>query len=52
MGNYWINFNKSCFSFKNLCDLRKLCGELNYFKRCDRVEHLSSFNLKGLLEKD
>jgi hypothetical protein len=21
MGNYWINFNKSYFSFKNLCDL-------------------------------
>jgi hypothetical protein len=44
MGNNWINFNKSDFSFKNLCDLPPgrrsyplwaggcvLCGELNCY---------------------
>jgi len=28
LGNYWINFNKSCFSFKNLYDLCVLVAEL------------------------
>ena len=31
MGNNWININKSDFSFKNLCDLCVLCGELNCY---------------------
>jgi hypothetical protein len=29
MGNYLINFNKSYFLLKNLCDLCVLCGRLN-----------------------
>jgi hypothetical protein len=32
MRNYWFNFNKKKFSFKNLCDLGVLCGELNCYK--------------------
>ncbi len=36
MANYWINFNKSYFSFKNLCDLCDLCGELNCYQFSNR----------------